>query len=297
MYTYLTIFLHVAGNIIEILLRIISKSPTPLMTDTEKDDMLKKRQSRIDNPKVLTSNVPDWIIGNQRNIELTLKAESTLDSVLNTLQNTDPSKPDSVENLLGILPSLIKCESFDMWQAVTSATSKLENLLSFLLKFNHQSQESQGESVKNSLNRAALFDMTFLMLVYSAQCFGIRVIKDIKPVSNDFMLKWINEFMLESSGSSAKDLSSNDNNVDSLMQQLANGELRTQVVKWSDRCCTIHLAMKEIIHAKAQNLIQEDLYKKMLSTMCSKLCALPVCTMAWMINYRKTMPASKIGIV
>ena len=67
-----------------------------------------------------------------------------------------------------------------MWQAVTSATSKLESLLSFLLKFNQQSQESQGESIKNSLNRAALFDMTFLMLVYSAQCFGIQVIKDIK---------------------------------------------------------------------------------------------------------------------
>ena len=104
------------------------------------------------------------------------------------------------------------CLQFDMWQAVTSATSKLESLLSFLLKFNQQSQESQGESIKNSLNRAALFDMTFLMLVYSAQCFGIQVIKDIKPTSNEFMLKWINEFMVESSGSSAKDLYNNDNN-------------------------------------------------------------------------------------
>ena len=80
------------------------------------------------------------------------------------------------------------------------------------------------------------------------------------------------------------------------MQQLANGELRTQVVKWNVECCKIHLAMKEIIHAKAQKLIANDLYEKMLSTMCSKLCALPVCTMAWIINYRKTMPASKIDL-
>ena len=284
-------------NIIDILLRIISKSPTPLMTETEKDDVLKKRQTRIDNPnsKVSTLNIPDQIIGNIRNFELTLKAESTLDSVLNTFQNTDPSKPESVENLLGILPHVIKCESFDMWQAVTSATSKLTNLLSFLLKFNHQSQESQGESIKNSLNRAALFDMTFLMLVYSAQCFGNHVVKDIKPVTNEFMVKWLNEFMLESSGSNSKDLFNNDTNTSQLMQQLANGELRTQVVKWSDRCCTIHLAMKEIVHAKAQKLIPEDLYKKMLTTMCSRLCALPVCVMAWMINYKKTMPASKLG--
>jgi hypothetical protein len=33
-------------------------------------------------------------------------------------------------------------------------------------------QESMGESVKVSQNRAALFDMTFLMLVYMVQCFG-----------------------------------------------------------------------------------------------------------------------------
>ena len=112
------------------------------------------------------------------------------------------------------------CLQFDMWQAVTSATSKLESLLSFLLKFNQQSQESQGESIKNSLNRAALFDMTFLMLVYSAQCFGIQVIKDIKPTSNEFMLKWINEFMVESSGSSAKDLYNNDNNGNVLISRI-----------------------------------------------------------------------------
>ena len=126
----------------------------------------------------------------------------------------------SISRIFFLILFFAVCLQFDMWQAVTSATSKLESLLSFLLKFNQQSQESQGESIKNSLNRAALFDMTFLMLVYSAQCFGIQVIKDIKGHSNEFMLKWINEFMVESSGSSAKDLYNNDNNGNVLLSRL-----------------------------------------------------------------------------
>ena len=43
----------------------------------------------------------------------------------------------------------ISGESFDMWQAVTSATSKLETLIQLLLKFNLQSQESQVESIQD----------------------------------------------------------------------------------------------------------------------------------------------------
>ena len=125
-----------------------------------------------------------------------------------------------------------------MWQAVTCATSKLGTLVQYLLKINQLNQESQGESVKNSLNRAALFDMTFLMLVYTAQCFGIEVIKTaLKKEKNEFIGKWINDFMLESFNT--KDLFTVDTNVDNLMQQLGNGDLRTQVVKWQNVCCRL----------------------------------------------------------
>ena len=105
--------------------------------------------------------------------------------------------------------------------------------------------------MKNSLNRAALFDMTFLMLVYSTQCFGIEVIKNaMKKQPNDFIRRWINDFMLESSNSN-KDLFTVDNNVDNLMQQLHNGDLRTQVVKWQNVCCRlVTLAMTEMINPK-----------------------------------------------
>ena len=47
--------------------------------------------------------------------------------------------------------------------------------------------------------------------------------------------------------------------------------------------------------AKSQNLVGDDLYKKMLTTMCSKLSALPVCVMAWISNYKYALPSSKIN--
>ena len=75
------------------------------MTDTEKDDVLKKRESRIQKNPVSINNVPDHIIGNIRNFELTFKAEATLDNVLNSFENTDHTKPDSVETLLGMFKS------------------------------------------------------------------------------------------------------------------------------------------------------------------------------------------------
>jgi hypothetical protein len=51
----------------------------------------------------------------------------------------------------------ISGESFDMWQAVTSATSKLETLIQLLLKFNLQSQESQVESVQDLNFRSGIY--------------------------------------------------------------------------------------------------------------------------------------------
>ncbi len=53
-----------------------------------------------------------------------------------------------------------------------AASGRLRPFSRALVLLNQQSQESQGESVKNSLLRAALFDVTFLMLVRVAMGFG-----------------------------------------------------------------------------------------------------------------------------
>ena len=87
------------------------------MTETEKDDVMKKRKSRIDNPKVaILSNM--HAPGNIRNFELTLKAEDKLDSILKSFQTSD-SKPESVEHLISILKDVIKSESVCSGQKTT----------------------------------------------------------------------------------------------------------------------------------------------------------------------------------
>ena len=72
-------------NIIKILLEILSKSPTQMMTDTERDDVLKKRQSRIDDFKVSINNITENIIGNIRNFGLTFKVRIKIKDFIHAL--------------------------------------------------------------------------------------------------------------------------------------------------------------------------------------------------------------------
>ncbi len=94
-------------NVVEILLRVVKKCPTQLLTDTEHDDVLKKREKQISESRMMTSASVEEIVGNVRHFDLTLKAEQTLDSVLKTLE-VDCCKPDSMENLLGVLSHIIQ---------------------------------------------------------------------------------------------------------------------------------------------------------------------------------------------
>ena len=107
------------------------------------------------------------------------KASDKMSSILKTLEIADCSKPESMESLLGAISQMIKGDSFDLLLAVASANGKLDSFLRAVVRFNQQSQESQGESVKNSLLRAALFDMTFLMLAHAAYSFGPEVVLNL----------------------------------------------------------------------------------------------------------------------
>ena len=64
---------------------------------------------------------------------------------------------------------------FDVILAAAAANGNLVPFIKYMLKFNQQSQESQGESVKNSQLRATLFDITFLIIVHIVQYFGSEV--------------------------------------------------------------------------------------------------------------------------
>ena len=271
-------------NIIDILLRVVTKSSTPLLTDTEKDDVMKRRiQARSSENRINPELLGEEIVGPSRDFELSLKAEPILDQVMTSI-SSDLSKADAMETNLDILCRVIK--SIDLLLAASAAKGKLGQFICTLIRLNQQSQESQGESVKNSLLRASLFDITFLMLVYIAQSFGSDVVLD--EAKGEFIHSWITDMMIESDVhvKSFERSQYIESSVDTLLQQLNNGELRTQVVKWQNVCSSVHMAMKDIVIAKWQKVLSGDKYDKICNTLCSRLCALPVCVIAWFASYR-----------
>ena len=55
------------------------------------------------------------------------------------------------------------------------------------------------------------------------------------------------------------------------------------------------MAIKDIVIAKWQKVLSEEKYQKICTTLCSRLCALPVCVVAWFASYRlAAAPASSV---
>ncbi|XP_059094945.1 mediator of RNA polymerase II transcription subunit 24-like isoform X1 [Tigriopus californicus] len=289
-------------NIIKILLGVLGRISPRLMTETEVDDVLNGRAAKMippPEPKTMTGVNPDF---NEyagmpsRKIELTLKAESTMDSILMTL-DTDYTKPDSMEDLLGVLAHIIQGDSADKLLGASVAIGKFPEFIRSMVKFNQQAQESQGESVKNSLLRAALFDMTFLMLIYSAQRSGSEMLQIVlAEAKGTFVEGWLRDMFIEDGNVKPihQDSPGENTMVDNLLQQLHSGDLRTQVVKWQNVCANIHLAMKEMVFASSSKMLDANSFKKMTQTLCSKLCALPVCVLTWLISYKSCVADSKL---
>ena len=217
-----------------------------------------------------------------------------MSSILKTLEFADCSKPESMESLLGAISQMIKGDSFDLLLAVASANGKLEAFLRAVVRFNVLSQESQGESVKNSLLRAALFDMTFLMLVYIIQCFGSDVI--LSNTQNCFFSQWARTCMTEPghvkplSGWSSCELASVG---DSLLQQVMGGEVRTQVVLWHNVCNSVHIVMREMMTAVSAKVISKETFSKLCRQLKTKLCCLPVCVLSWLASFTHYGPAEE----
>ena len=60
-----------------------------------------------------------------------------------------------------------------------------------------------------------------------------------------------------------------------------------QVVKWQNVCVNMPMAVKEMVMARSLGQIDAATFRKMLQTACSKLCALPVCVVTWLLSYRR----------
>jgi len=260
---------------------LVIKSMTNLLTDSEISGLISARQTQLEKRKLLDLKPPP----DSRDVNLIIKADSTLATIIQTFENRSTEQSE-FENLLSVMFHIIKGSSFDLLLSASAANGSLTALVSKLLMFNEGCKESPGESVRVSHNRAALFDMTFLMLVYIIQCFGSDVV--LTNTQNCFFSQWARNCMTEPE--TVKPLG-NWNSCelshvgDSLLQQLTSGEVRTQVVLWHNVCNSVHLVMKEMITAMSANMINIETFNRLCHQLSSKLCSLPVCVLSWLASY------------
>ena len=156
-----------------------------------------------------------------RDISMTFKADTTIQTIINTFE-TRTTEPTEFENLLSVMFHIVKGSSFDLLLSAASANGSLGALVSKLLFFNQGTQESMGESNKVAQNRAALFDMTFLMLVYIVQCFSSSDL--LGPGQEGFFPRWARLCMAEPGNvkplEAFKQLGGQESLVDGLLQQI-----------------------------------------------------------------------------
>merc|ERR1719319_1156759 len=223
-----------------------------LMTDKETEELLAIRQTQLDKRKVMDlKSAPD-----SRDVNLIIKADSTLGTIIQTFENRSTEQSE-FENLLSVMFHIIKGSSFDLLLSASAANGSLTALVTKLLMFNDGCKESQGESVKVSQNRAALFDMTFLMLVYVVQCFGSCVV--LQDMQACFFSQWAAQCMAEPGRvKPLGNFSAQESLVDSLLQQFTQGEVRTQVVKWNSVCSSVHGVMAEMLVAAEAGALTRD---------------------------------------
>ena len=205
---------------------LIVRSMKNLLSDKETEELLSLRQTQLDTRKLMDLKPPP----DSRDVNLIIKADSTLATIIQTFENRSTEQSE-FENLLSVMYHIIKGSSFDLLLSASAANGSLTALVTKLLIFNEGCKESPGESVRVSQMRAALFDMTFMMLVYIIQCFGSEVVLE-HQTQNCFFSVWARRCMTEPgrvkplAGWTSTELTSVG---DSLLQQLTQGEVRTQV--------------------------------------------------------------------
>ena len=198
---------------------LLVKSMKNLLTDSDSAQLIAGRQAQLEKRKLLDlKQLPDC-----RDVNLIIKADSTLATIIQTFDSRS-TEPAEFENLMSVMFHIIKGSSFDLLLSAASANGSLKALTTRLLVFNEGCKESPGESIRVSQNRAALFDMTFLMLVYMVQCFGSDVV--LKDAQSCFFTEWARNCLTEPN--TVKPLagwSSAEQNLsaDSLLQQISQG--------------------------------------------------------------------------
>uniref|UniRef100_T1JEP9 Mediator of RNA polymerase II transcription subunit 24 n=1 Tax=Strigamia maritima TaxID=126957 RepID=T1JEP9_STRMM len=257
---------------------------TGLLNEAQAKKLLQRRQTESNK---VAHRSPEQQKAQPSNPDLILRAESTVASILKTL-DADYSK--NQDALLGVLCHMMSGKSFELILAAAAATGKLQSFVVKLIKFNEFSKQIIGEGSKASQTRALLFDITFLMLCHIAQQYGIEVVTSNGETKDSFFEQWASESLAEGGKYKSPDLilqHSEPSKVDILLSQFNNsdGDFKTSLVKWHEVCINAPAAIKEILLAWEHGCIPTENVRLILENVKSRVCCLPVCISAWLCSY------------
>ncbi|XP_038078948.1 mediator of RNA polymerase II transcription subunit 24-like isoform X2 [Patiria miniata] len=218
------------------------------------------------------------------NSTLVIRAEPTSTSILKKWDMDYSKNPDE---LLGVLGHMMSGKSFELIIAVLATTGKLKKFTAKLIKFNEQAcKQTQAEVTKGSQVRAALFDISFLMLCHIAQLYGTEMVTS--NGGDSFFETWVQQCIPDDNG--AKPLGSfpavEPSKGDVLLSQYHSGmDIKTMQARWNEVIDTMPYIMQEVLFAWENGATNVDQIQKLIDNVASKLCCLPICCVAWLCSH------------
>ncbi|XP_022080010.1 mediator of RNA polymerase II transcription subunit 24-like [Acanthaster planci] len=218
------------------------------------------------------------------NATLVIRAELTSTSILKNMDMDYSKNPDE---LLGVLGHMMSGKSFELIIAALATTGKLKKFTAKLIKFNEQAcKQTQAEVSKGSQVRAALFDISFLMLCHIAQLYGTEMVTS--NGGDSFFESWVQQCLPDDNG--AKPLGSfpavEPSKGDVLLSQYHSGmDIKTMQARWNEVIDTMPYIMQEVLFAWENGATNVEQIQKLIDNITSKLCCLPVCCAAWLCSH------------
>lgn len=216
------------------------------------------------------------------------KAESPLTGILKALDNDYNTMKEP--GMLGMLCELLSGNNFELILSVATMEGQLKTFVSRLIRWNEKSRQVGATEVDNTtMNRSALFDVTFLMLTFIVQTYGSHVVLDGN--GETFFEKWVRDFMIEKNrNKSAMNMvhQCEQSKVDEFLTSISSSDgsmAKVSNLRWHEICLILPGVLYQLLVAWENETITATDVKVHLDNIKSRLCTYSVCAASWLCSY------------
>ncbi|CAG0889188.1 unnamed protein product, partial [Darwinula stevensoni] len=232
--------------------------------------------------------------GNTNMIALIRKAAPTIPTLLKTLTHSDNPR------ILEVLSNVVTSKTFELIFTATGAECLIPAIVERLINFLEDNRSPCGENSQASGNRAALFDFSFLLLVYILQRFPSTLALHRRGETRRFFDKWVtlcfpekrhnmDPHRMTAEVESAK--------TEAFLQQLktCESDMPTSGMKWDEACWSSISACQEILVAWETGSLQEGDVQGLMDTIRIHMGCMAVSIAYWLHAHIQTQPESSQG--